>query len=82
MDGIHPRVLCELKEGVAEPLADFMNKTLGKSELPQEWKDAMVTPIYKKGAKSMCSLQSHREHNQRPGDETFSEQLTPHFQSA
>ena len=52
MDGIHPRVLCELKEEVAEPLADFMNKTLMKSELPQEWKDAMVTPIYKKGAKS------------------------------
>ena len=52
MDGIHPRVLCELKEEVAEPLADFMNKTLKKSELPQEWKDAMVTPIYKKGAKS------------------------------
>ena len=28
-----------------------MNKTLEKSELPQECKDAMVTPIYKEGAK-------------------------------
>ena len=36
MDGIHPRVLCELKEEVAEPLADLMNKTLKKSELPQK----------------------------------------------
>ena len=52
MDGIHPRVLCELKEEVAEHLADFMNKALKKSELPQEWEDAMVTPIYKKRAKS------------------------------
>ena len=36
MDGIHPRVLCELKEEVAEPLTDLMKKTLKKSELPQE----------------------------------------------
>ena len=51
MDGIHPRVLCELKEEVAEPLADFMNKTL-KKKLPQKWKDTMLTPIYKQEAKS------------------------------
>ena len=71
MDGIHPRVLCELKEEVAEHLADFMNKALKKSELPEEWEDAMVTPIYKKKSKvnsrklpprelDECSLQSHR----------------------
>ena len=47
MGGIHPSVLCELKEEVAESLADFINKTL-----PQEWKDAILTPIYKEGAKS------------------------------
>ena len=43
MEGIQPR---------EPPLANCLNKTLEKSELPREWKDAMVTPIYEKRAKS------------------------------
>ena len=52
LDGIHVRVLKELEEEIAGPMADLMNKTLRKGELPQDWKDALVSPIFKKGSKS------------------------------
>ncbi len=51
-DGIHPRVLVELVDELAEPLAIIMNKSLEEGVLPQAWKEAQVSPIFKKGSKS------------------------------
>jgi len=52
LDGVNPRVLIELQNELASPIADLMNKTLEKDEIPQDWKDALVSPIFKKGPKS------------------------------
>ena len=52
MDGLSPRVLLEAAESLAEPVTMIMNKTLDEGTLPQRWKDAEVTPIFKKGKKS------------------------------
>ena len=50
-DGLHPKVLSELAHELAEPLTIIFTKSLQQETLPQAWKDAKVTPLYKKGGK-------------------------------
>ena len=52
MDGISPRVLIETADTMNTPVTLLLNKTLTEGQLPQRWKDAMVTPLFKKGKKS------------------------------
>lgn len=54
-DGMHPRVLKELAEELAEPLAIIFTQSLSEGKLPESWKDANVTPLFKKGAKNKPS---------------------------
>ena len=51
-DGLHPRVLKELSPEISKPLAFIMQKSLDEGILPQSWKDAHVTPIFKKGSRT------------------------------
>lgn len=51
-DEIHPRVLKELCSELAKPLAIVYQKSLDEGILPQLWKDAHITPIFKKGDRS------------------------------
>ena len=48
-DGLHPRVLVELKNEMATPLRMIFTRSLHEGQLPPSWKEANVTPIYKKG---------------------------------
>ncbi len=50
-DEIHPRVLRELAEVIAEPLSIIYQRSLLTGEVPEDWRIANVTPIYKKGCK-------------------------------
>ena len=50
-DEIHPRVLRELVEEIAEPLSIIYHCSLLTGEVPEDWRLANVTPIYKKGCK-------------------------------
>jgi hypothetical protein len=51
-DKIYPRMLKELRYEIAEPLVKIFTKSLEQGVVPRDWKEAMVTPIYKKGAKA------------------------------
>ncbi len=51
-DKIGPRLLQELKEAVAPPLAEIFNSSLREGKVPEDWRCANVTPIFKKGAKA------------------------------
>ncbi|KAK4816940.1 hypothetical protein QYF61_025763 [Mycteria americana] len=51
LDGIHPRVLRELVEELAKPLSIIYQQSWLTGEVPDDWRLASVTPIYKKGQK-------------------------------
>lgn len=49
-DQVHPRILREAAEQVAKPLCIIFKKSLDEGILPEDWKRANVTPIFKKGS--------------------------------
>ena len=51
-DGIPARVIKELKEEMVKPLKILFQKSMDDGEIPDEWRDAEVTPIFKKGNKA------------------------------
>ena len=51
-DEIHPRMLIELADYIAEPVALLFNLTIKYGIIPEDWKWAYLSPIYKKGARS------------------------------
>ena len=55
LDGCHPHILREVKEGVVMPLYLIFKKSLEDGVLPKPWKDALVTALHKKGT-SVCPL--------------------------
>ena len=52
-DDISPFMLIKLVDYVAAPLARIMETSMDSGELPQDWKNAFVSPIYKKGARNL-----------------------------
>ena len=53
-DGIHPRLLLELAEIIATPVTMLFTATLQNGTLPEDWKKATITPIYKKGSRHLA----------------------------
>ena len=51
-DELHPRVLQELADQLAVPIALLFSSSITTGEVPRQWKIATVTPIYKKGDKT------------------------------
>ena len=62
-DSIHPRLLHELKDIVASPLANIFNVSLSSAAIPSQWRQANVSPTFKKGDKKLPE-------NYRPGSLT------------
>ena len=54
-DNLHPRVLKECAAELARPLTLLFKISMKDGTLPQAWKEANVTPIFKKGTRSDAS---------------------------
>ncbi len=66
-DDVHPHVLAESAKAFAIPLQIIYNRSLSTSRVPDNWREANVTSIFKKGDKqkaenykpiSLTSMQS------------------------
>ena len=51
-DNIHPKVLRECAVELAGPLTKLFQTSMKEGRIPEEWKEAKVTPIFKKGTRS------------------------------
>ncbi|PKU35694.1 rna-directed dna polymerase from mobile element jockey- hypothetical protein [Limosa lapponica baueri] len=50
-DGMHPRVLRELAEVITGPLSVVFERSWRTGEVPEDWRKANITPVFKKGKK-------------------------------
>ena len=51
-DGLHPKMLYELRAEFLKPVTDLFKLSANEGILPQDWKEAIVTPLFKKGRKA------------------------------
>ena len=49
IDSVGTRMLTELSKEISDTVAELFNKSLTTGEIPQEWRLANVTAVYKKG---------------------------------
>ena len=52
VDGIPPSLLKEIVEQISTPLAKLFNLSLEEGIVPSEWKEANITPLFKKGSRN------------------------------
>eukprot|EP00794_Sanderia_malayensis_P004409 gene4410-4998_t len=57
-DNIHPRILKEIGGTIAKPIALIYRTSMKTGELPQQWKEAKISAIFKKGSRKLAS--NHR----------------------
>ena len=48
-DEIHNKLLYELRHELSKPLTELFRKSLVTGQIPQDWRDANVIPLFKKG---------------------------------
>ena len=54
-DGLHPRLLAATAETLASLWAQIFTESMDSGCLPEDWKTANITPIFKKGNKQLPS---------------------------
>ncbi len=54
-DKISPRILQGLVDQLAEPLSILFRKSMAEGVVPEDWRRANVTPIFKKGSRTQPS---------------------------
>ena len=55
IDGVHPMVLSECAAAFATPLVILFRKSLMQNKIPNLWKLALISPIFKKGSRTLAA---------------------------
>ena len=50
-DNLHPKVLYESRKEICVPLFMIFNQSIQEGNIPNDWRKAIVVPIFKKGSK-------------------------------
>ena len=59
-DGIGAKTLKECADQVADGLVLLFNASLNQGKIPNDWKHAIVTPLYKGGNKNRSKAENYR----------------------
>ena len=51
-DELNPKLLSELRNVLCKPLTSLFNTSVQTGVIPQDWRDASVAPLHKKGSKN------------------------------
>ena len=51
-DEVHGKLLYEMRQELVKPLTELFKMSLDSSIVPQDWRDANVCPLFKKGSRS------------------------------
>ena len=51
-DELNPKLLSELRNELCKPFTTLFNTSIKTGVIPQDWRDASVAPLYKKGSKN------------------------------
>jgi hypothetical protein len=92
-DELRPKILKELASPLAPILASIFNKSINSGSVPNDWKLANITPIFKKGERfkpsnyrpvsltCICSklLEHNKKHFKTPGNQFHSPGLSAWF---
>ena len=54
-DNLSPRVLKEVMNEVCVPLTVILQRSLDEGSVPDDWRNANISPIYKKGGKALTA---------------------------
>ena len=49
---MHPKFLYEVRNEISEAISTIFNKSIRTGVVPRDWRDALVTPLFKKGNRS------------------------------
>ena len=52
IDGLHPKFLYEVRNEISEAITRIFNGSIKSGVVPRDWRDALVTPLFKKGNRS------------------------------
>ena len=52
VDDLHPKLLYELRDVLTKPLARLFSLSCESGIIPQDWRDANITSLFKKGSRS------------------------------
>lgn len=55
IDSMHPKFLQELASEIAGPICEIFKTSIRSGKLPQEWKNARISAIFKKGNRKIAS---------------------------
>ena len=53
-DNLHAVVLKSCRWELSKPLSIIFNQSLSEGHLPQDWRNAVIVPIFKSGDEKVC----------------------------